>query len=189
MHFLLSLVHIFLIAGLHWSLNEGWDPKPFRRFHPFDTTHIGLYHKMLFMFCYVCISFSLMLWYMYENIVSLWYQSTSNLTWLDLTTIVHDYRGFTMLLASVNFSPTMDNHISSKVWYEIVYPFPNVNCATFEVWEWITNFSPQFIIDFRNSDKLGRIKLWGNHFGMSGYHIWYTMLGSNLKLSLQIAKW
>ena len=38
-------------------------------------------------------------------------------------------------------------HIPSKVWIEITYPFPNFNGATVEVWEWIYNFIPQFIMD------------------------------------------
>ena len=34
-----------------------------------------------------------------------------------------------------------------KVWDEIIYPFPNVNGATVEVWEWIYDFIPHFIVD------------------------------------------
>ena len=30
---------------------------------------------------------------------------------------------------------------------EITHPFPNFNGATVEVWEWIRNFSPRFIMD------------------------------------------
>ena len=26
------------------------------------------------------------------------------------------------------------------MWDEIMYPFPNFNCPTIEVWEWINNF-------------------------------------------------
>ena len=33
------------------------------------------------------------------------------------------------------------------MWGEITYPFPNFNGATVEVWEWISNFIPHFIID------------------------------------------
>ena len=35
----------------------------------------------------------------------------------------------------------------SKVWYKIIYPFPNVNGFTVEVSEDIDNFIPHFIID------------------------------------------
>ena len=32
----------------------------------------------------------------------------------------------------------------SKVWDEIIYPFPIFNGVTAEVWEWIRNFVPHF---------------------------------------------
>ena len=35
----------------------------------------------------------------------------------------------------------------NKVWDVITYPFPNFNGATIEVWEWISNFIPHFIMD------------------------------------------
>ena len=36
----------------------------------------------------------------------------------------------------------------TKVWDEITYPFPNfAHVATVEVWEWISNSTPHFIID------------------------------------------
>ena len=28
------------------------------------------------------------------------------------------------------------------MWDEIIYPFPNFNGATIEIWEWISNFIP-----------------------------------------------
>ena len=34
-----------------------------------------------------------------------------------------------------------------KVLDEITYAFPNFNSATVEVWEWISNFIPHFIMD------------------------------------------
>ena len=33
------------------------------------------------------------------------------------------------------------------MWDEITYPFPNFNGCTVEVWEWINNFIPHFIMD------------------------------------------
>ena len=30
------------------------------------------------------------------------------------------------------------------MWYEITYPFANINGCTIEVWEWISNFIPHF---------------------------------------------
>ena len=55
----------------------------------------------------------------------------------------------------------ISNHRPSKVWDEITnpfpnfngatdeitYPFPTFNCCTVEVWEWISNFIPQFTMD------------------------------------------
>ena len=40
----------------------------------------------------------------------------------------------------------LSNHTPNKVWDEIVYPFPNFNGATIEVWEWIRNSTPHFIM-------------------------------------------
>ena len=39
-----------------------------------------------------------------------------------------------------------NNHMLSKVWDEITYPFPNFNGFTVEVWEWVSNFILQFIM-------------------------------------------
>ena len=36
----------------------------------------------------------------------------------------------------------ISNHIPSEMWGEITYPFPNFN----EVWEWVSNFNPHFMI-------------------------------------------
>ena len=38
----------------------------------------------------------------------------------------------------------MNNYIHYKVWDEITYLFPNFNGATVEVWEWISDFIPDF---------------------------------------------
>ena len=48
----------------------------------------------------------------------------------------------------------------NKVWGEIIYPFPNFNGATVEVWEWISNFIPHFIMDVCYSSTL---KLTGHY--------------------------
>ena len=37
--------------------------------------------------------------------------------------------------------------MSSKEWDEITYLFPNFNDSTVEVWEWISNFIPHYIMD------------------------------------------
>ena len=38
------------------------------------------------------------------------------------------------------------NHMLSKMWDEIIQPFPNFNRTTVEVWEWISNFIPHLIM-------------------------------------------
>ena len=35
----------------------------------------------------------------------------------------------------------------SKVWDKITLQFPNFNDAVVDVWEWVSSFIPQFIID------------------------------------------
>ena len=53
-----------------------------------------------------------------------------------------------LLLTWLNLIPAwISNHISSKVWEEIIYPFPNFKGATVEVGEWISNFIPHFTMD------------------------------------------
>ena len=49
-----------------------------------------------------------------------------------------------LLLKWFNFNPS--SHISSTVWDEIIYPFPNFNGCTVDVWEWISNFIPHTIM-------------------------------------------
>ena len=44
-------------------------------------------------------------------------------------------------------SAWIGNHMPSKVWGEITYPFLNFNGAAIEVCEWISNFIPHFIMD------------------------------------------
>ena len=40
------------------------------------------------------------------------------------------------------------NHMASNVWDEITqYPFSNFSGCTVDVWEWISNFIPHFIMD------------------------------------------
>ena len=40
----------------------------------------------------------------------------------------------------------ISNHMLCKMWDEITYPFQNFNSCTIEVWEWISNFIPHFIV-------------------------------------------
>ena len=41
----------------------------------------------------------------------------------------------------------ISSHMSNKAWDGITYPFPNFNGRTVEVWKWIGNFIPHFIMD------------------------------------------
>ena len=50
-------------------------------------------------------------------------------------------RGLILIPAWIN------NHMQSKMWDEISYPFPNFNGCTVEVWERIINFIPPIIMD------------------------------------------
>ena len=43
--------------------------------------------------------------------------------------------------------PWTSNHMPSREWDEITYPFPNFNGCTVEVWEWIRNFISHLIMD------------------------------------------
>ena len=59
------------------------------------------------------------------------------------------WRGLTLIPAWIS------NHMLSKMWYEITYPFPNLYGATVEVWEWIRNFIPYFI--YKGSNYLSML--------------------------------
>ena len=47
------------------------------------------------------------------------------------------------------FDPRMDKllPIFSKLCDEITYPFPNFNGCAVEVWEWISNVIPHYMMD------------------------------------------
>ena len=45
---------------------------------------------------------------------------------------------------------SLSNHMPSKVWGEINYPFPDINGTTVEVYEWVSNFAPHFLMDACN---------------------------------------
>ena len=47
-----------------------------------------------------------------------------------------------LLLTLNNFDPSMDRYsMLSKVWDKITYHFPNFNCCTIDVCEWISDFT------------------------------------------------
>ena len=41
----------------------------------------------------------------------------------------------------------ISNHMPSKMWDEITYPFPNFNGINVAVWVWIRNFNPQLVMN------------------------------------------
>ena len=49
----------------------------------------------------------------------------------------------------VYFNPTMQesSHMPNKEWGEITYLSPDFNSSTVEIYEWISNFIPHFIMD------------------------------------------
>ena len=50
-------------------------------------------------------------------------------------------------LTWVNYDPNMiSNQMPSKMQDEFNYPFTNFNGRTVDVWEWISNFIPHFIM-------------------------------------------
>ena len=76
-----------------------------------------------------------------------------------LFTRVHVYRHRLTLI-----STWISNHMPSKVWDEITYPFSNFDGCIVEVWEWISNFIPHFydcyhlsmlILKLNNVSKMG----------------------------------
>ena len=51
------------------------------------------------------------------------------------------------LLSIIIIQVGISNHMPSNVCGEITYSSPNLNGVTVEVWEWISNFIPHFIMD------------------------------------------
>ena len=61
----------------------------------------------------------------------------------------------------------ISKHMFDKVRVEIIYPFPNFNGCTVEVWEWISNFIPKVIMGlitypcwYYNSIQVSKRGLW-----------------------------
>ena len=51
----------------------------------------------------------------------------------------------------------INNYIYYKMWDEIIYPFPNFNSWTVEVWEWISDIIPHFIGHMISTDYLSML--------------------------------
>ena len=54
-----------------------------------------------------------------------------------------------------SISTWISNHIPSKVYGEITYPYPNFSSCTAKVWEWINYFIPHCIMDIIKSPQSG----------------------------------
>ena len=69
---------------------------------------------------------------------------------IELCILIRDYPALLgpLSLTQINFLVWISNHMPNKVWDKIIYPFPNFNGCTVKVWEWISNFIPQFIKDY-----------------------------------------
>ena len=57
-----------------------------------------------------------------------------------------DWHGLTLILAWIN------NYIHYNVWDKITYPFPNLDCVTIDIWEWISNFVPDLTCHVTTQD-------------------------------------
>ena len=70
------------------------------------------------------------------------------------------------LLFTTLIPARISNHMPAKVWYEIIYPFPNFNGADVEVWEWISNCIPRFtrhVVECRNVKGQLELKTWDKY--------------------------
>ena len=78
----------------------------------------------------------------------IWHQNCDNCTntrWIMTEPLITQRL---LLLTWFTLIPAwISNHIIGKMWDEFTYPFQNLNSATVEVWEWISNFIPHFIMD------------------------------------------
>ena len=68
--------------------------------------------------------------------------------WNNLRCIILSYDLGLLLLTltwvNLNTLAWISNHIPSKVWVWITYPFPNFNGYTIEVWDWTSTFDTKF---------------------------------------------
>ena len=70
-----------------------------------------------------------------------------------------------LLLTRLTSIPAwISNHMPSKMWIVITYPFPNFNGCTSEVWEWISNFIPYIMVDVIAEFKLNHVSKRGHWF-------------------------
>ena len=97
-------------------------------------------------------------------------------TWRALTPVRNLQVGFLWRLGPLELTwirTGISNHMPSKMWDKVTYPFPNFNGATVEVWEWKRNSITHFIIDIIIFSMLG-LKL--IHISKRGLMICITTL-------------
>ena len=74
-----------------------------------------------------------------------WHRRVCKKIFSELISMAHDLGP--ILLTWINFNPSIDVTILRKVWYEIIYPFPNLNGSTVEIWKLINNSISLSIMD------------------------------------------
>ena len=101
------------------------------------------------------------------------------------------YHGLILILA------WRSNHMPSKVWNEITYPFPNFNGCSNEVWEWISNFFPSFSIDVITEINISKLLIyvskraaidWPKLYGSIILACWWTTMNGFLSLATVTGK-
>ena len=61
--------------------------------------------------------------------------------------VIHAHGLLLLIWTSTLIPASISNYKPSKVWDEIIYPFPNFSGCIVEVWKWISNLTPHFIMD------------------------------------------
>ena len=69
-------------------------------------------------------------------------------------------------------SAWISNYSHYKVWDEITYPFPNLKGSTIEVWQWISNFIPHFIMAYLACNYLSMLGLKSFWVSKKGPQAW-----------------
>ena len=89
----------------------------------------------------------------------------------------------------MGFPAWISNHMTSEMWNEITYPFPNFNRCTVEVWEQITNFIPCIIMDvitFHAGLKLNHVSKRSSRYQAEKHSY---LIGLPITMTSQWAQW
>ena len=115
----------------------------------FELSHWYILAKYLLVkYHCICLRVSMHFGWSLWLYVLLWWQLPGLVPYLLSQTIVTWRSGTPFYQHGLTSIPAWkSNHMPSEVWDGITYPFPNFNSATIEVWEWIGNFIPHFIMD------------------------------------------